>query len=360
MYLDKPMRDHVLLQAIARVNRPYSDGEQRKRVGLVVDFVGVLRDLKKALHFDSQDISGVIEDLDGLLHDFQAKMQKAMTDYLEDDQGGAPDERLERIVYKQLLPTEVRKVFYETYKDIEVLWEILSPSPELRDYIDDYKKLSALYATVRNAYRTGDAIFAADLAHKTKRLIQESAEQQGLGRLTKSVTFDVETLEALRKEKGSDEGKVFNLVRGLQQEIDDNAQAAAVLQSLKEKAERILKDLEDRKTTGLAAMDLLAALAAEKEEAQKAAKASGLSPRAFAVSWELRADKALAGANLTSLELAKAVDELLKAFPNLDVNPDEKRTFRSRLYIPLIKLPKEDRARVVDAVMNLVASEPDE
>lgn len=360
MYLDKPMRDHVLLPAIARVNRPYSDSEQRKRVGLVVDFVGVLRELKKALHFDSQDISGVIEDLDGLLHDFQAKMQKAVADYLEDDQGGDPDERLERIVYKQLLPTEVRKVFYETYKDIESLWEILSPSPELRDYIANYKKLSALYATVRNAYRTGDAVFTADLAHKTKRLIQESAEQQGLGRLTKSVTFDVETLEALRKEKGSDESKVFNLVRGLQQEIEGDAQAAVALQSLKEKAERILKDLEDRKTTGLAAMDLLATLAVEKEEAQKAAKASGLSPRSFAVSWGLREDKALVGAGFTSLELAKAVDELLKAFPNLDVNPDEKRTFRSRLYIPLIKLPAEDRARVVDAVMNLVAAESDE
>ncbi len=360
MYLDKPMRDHVLLQAIARVNRPYSDGEQRKRVGLVVDFVGVLRELKKALHFDSQDISGVIEDLDGLLHDFQDKMRKAVADYLKDDQGGDPDERLERIVYKRLLPPEVRKVFYESYKDIEALWEILSPSPKLRDHIADYKKLSVLYATVRNAYRAGDALFSADLAHKTKRLIQENAEQQGLGRLTKSVTFDVATLEALRKEKGSNEGKVFNLVRGLQEEIDADSQAAAVLQSLKEKAERILKDLEDRKTTGLAAMDQLAVLAAEKEEAQKAAKASGLSPRAFALSWELRDDKALAAAGFASLELAKAVDDLLKAFPNLDVNPDEKRTFRSRLYVPLIKLPAEDRTRIVDAVMNLVAAETEE
>ncbi len=121
-----------------------SDGEQRKRVGLVVDFVGVLRELKKALHFDSQDISGVIEDLEGLLHDFQAKMRKAVADYLKDDLGGDPDERLERVVYKLLLPPEVRKVFYESYKDIEALWEILSPSPELRDHIANYKKLSVL------------------------------------------------------------------------------------------------------------------------------------------------------------------------------------------------------------------------
>ena len=75
MYLDKPMRDHVLLQAIARVNRPFVDAEGgRKRIGLVVDFVGVLRELQKALRFDSSDVSGVIEDLDLLLEDCVQKI----------------------------------------------------------------------------------------------------------------------------------------------------------------------------------------------------------------------------------------------------------------------------------------------
>src|SRR5688572_13272185 len=100
--------------------------------------------------------------------------------------------------------------------------------------------------------------------------------QAGLGRVTKNVTFDVKTLEALRGEKGPDEGKVFNLVRGLQKEIDDNSGAVAVLQPLKDRAERILKDLENRKTTGLAAMDLLGALAAEKDAPMKSAGESGL------------------------------------------------------------------------------------
>jgi type I restriction enzyme, R subunit len=74
LYLDKPMRDHVLLQAVARVNRPYVDGQGiQKRVGLVVDFVGVLRELRKALQFDSADVSGIIEDLDVLLGDFKQR-----------------------------------------------------------------------------------------------------------------------------------------------------------------------------------------------------------------------------------------------------------------------------------------------
>src|SRR5205823_201994 len=66
MYLDKPMRDHVLLQAIARVNRPYEDEGRRKTAGFVLDFVGIFEKLEKALAFDSNEIEGVVTDLDVL------------------------------------------------------------------------------------------------------------------------------------------------------------------------------------------------------------------------------------------------------------------------------------------------------
>ena len=51
MYLDKPMRDHTLLQAIARVNRPYENeaDEMVKPHGFVLDFVGIFDKLEKAL-----------------------------------------------------------------------------------------------------------------------------------------------------------------------------------------------------------------------------------------------------------------------------------------------------------------------
>src|SRR5208282_4051159 len=110
----------------------------------------------------------------------------------------------------RFLDPEPRKAFFEAFKDIENLWEILSPSKELVDHIATYKRLTQLYAAVRNAYAEKVG-FVADLAYKTRRLIEESATQEGLGRLTKSITFDVRTLEALRLDKGSDAGKVFNL-----------------------------------------------------------------------------------------------------------------------------------------------------
>lgn len=351
MYLDKPMRDHVLLQAIARVNRPYEDEKGiRKRVGLIIDFVGVLRELRKALRFDSGDVSGVIEDLDVLLKDFQKKIVEARSDYLDAGEGGSADERLERLVFGRFLEPEARKAFFESFKEIEALWEILSPSPELRDHIGTYKQLSQLYAAVRNAY--ADKVdFASDLARKTEKLIQDTAIQEGLGRLTKTVTFDVKTLESLRQDEGPDEGKVFNLVRGLTKEMDENPDAAAVLQPLRDRAERILKDMEDRTTTGLAAMDQLAVLANEKEEALKAARESGLSVKAFGVFWALRDDEGLNDAGIDPKAIAAEADKLLARFPNAAVNSEERRRLRAGLYPAVLKLDNDARARVVELAM---------
>jgi type I restriction enzyme R subunit len=84
MYLDKPMRDHTLLQAIARVNRPYeTDDGIAKPAGLVIDFVGIFEKLEKALAFDSDEVSGVIENLDVLESRFAALMAGEAPPYLE-------------------------------------------------------------------------------------------------------------------------------------------------------------------------------------------------------------------------------------------------------------------------------------
>ena len=354
MYLDKPMRDHVLLQAIARVNRPHVDKNGvRKRIGLIIDFVGVLRELKKALRFDSSDVEGVIEDLDLLLQDFLGKIERAKADYLADEGIGGADECLERIVYGRFFDPEPRKAFFEVYKEIEALWEILSPAPELRDYIPAYRRLAHLYSAVRNAY-ANRVDYVVDLAHKTRFMVQESASQEGLGYSTKTVTFDVITLKALQGERGSDEAKVFNLVRGLRREVENDSEKESVLLPLKERAERILKDLEDRKTTGLAAMELLAALAREKEAAAAAMRESGLSPRAFGVHWALKDDPVLKDASIPTLDMAQEVETLLDRFPNAAVNTEERKRLRAALYRPLLRLKRDERSRAVERIFTIL------
>jgi type I restriction enzyme R subunit len=112
--------------------------------------------------------------------------------------------------------------------------------------------------------------------------------------------------------------------------------------------------LENRNTTGLAAMDYLTALAKEKEEAAKDAQDSGLSPRAFGVYWAMKDDEALAKAGISATEVANEAEALLARFPNAQANNDERRRLRAALYRPLLGLSKEHRGRIVEAVLAIL------
>src|SRR5207244_3095187 len=57
MYLDKGLKNHTLLQAIARVNRPY---DEVKKHGIIVDFWGVFSHLNEALRYDKAELGDAV------------------------------------------------------------------------------------------------------------------------------------------------------------------------------------------------------------------------------------------------------------------------------------------------------------
>lgn len=73
MYLDKPLKDHTLLQAIARVNRPYAT----KTCGLIMDYIGIFDNLQRALAFYSKDIEAGLIDFEKLKKRFKDLIQEA-------------------------------------------------------------------------------------------------------------------------------------------------------------------------------------------------------------------------------------------------------------------------------------------
>ncbi|ADT84564.1 type I restriction endonuclease subunit R [Thermococcus barophilus] len=80
MYLDKPLKEHRLLQAIARTNRPFfKNGENIKAFGLIVDYVGIFKELKRALAiYDEVDIKGVAYKLDEIKEELRKKISEAL------------------------------------------------------------------------------------------------------------------------------------------------------------------------------------------------------------------------------------------------------------------------------------------
>jgi type I restriction enzyme R subunit len=75
MYLDKPLRDHTLLQAICRTNRTYSE---QKTHGLIVDYLGIFDDVAKALEFDEKGVKQVVSNIEELKDKLPEAMQKCL------------------------------------------------------------------------------------------------------------------------------------------------------------------------------------------------------------------------------------------------------------------------------------------
>ncbi len=127
-----------------------------------------------------------------------------------------------------------------------------------------------------------------------------------------------------------------------------------MLQSIKEKADRVIENLEERKVNGLAALDELKAIAEEKDRARDLAKSSGLSERAFGVYWVLSKEPALQRLKVDIQRLAINVELAVEQFPHWRQNADEERRLRSGLYKPLLELPAAPRKDIIEKIMNVL------
>jgi type I restriction enzyme R subunit len=350
MYLDKPMRDHVLLQAIARVNRPYEEtnadgGVREKPCGLVVDFVGILGKLKKALAFDSQEVSGVVENLDVLFADFFQRMAGPAKPYLALATGKMDDKAVERAI-DAFEDKKKREAFYKFFKELESLFEILSPDEKLRDSLQDYRRLAELYEVVRNAYGSKTS-FLGDVARKTENLIRKESSYSGLDKLSKAVVIDAKMLESLRKSQSSDTNKVINLIKSIETTIQEKGSVAPYLISIGERAEAIREQFDERHVTTEQARQQLELLAAESIEANQAKKDSGLDDLTFALFWELKRY-----ISKDPRRLAISLAEPFNRFPNFDTNAEQMRQLKAELYKVL--LPEVQGKKMVEIADRLI------
>ncbi|HMP72078.1 MAG TPA: HsdR family type I site-specific deoxyribonuclease [Kiritimatiellia bacterium] len=271
MYLDKPMRDHTLLQAIARVNRPYENEAQEmvKPHGFVLDFVGIFDKLEKALAFDSDEINAIVKDLKLLKVLFQSKMEafNRRADFpvrLSEGEAGwktrSPfsfDDKDVDTLIEHFRDPERRKAFFKEYKEIEMLYEIISPDAFLRPFIDDYTTLSAIYEVVRKAY-TKQVMVDRDFQRKTNMLVREHVSAEGFapqGPLD-PVAINANTIELIKKRRGGDGTKVINLVKSIEKAAAENSDDPCLI-AMAERAKAVQEGFEQRQTATAEALEKL-------------------------------------------------------------------------------------------------------
>lgn len=248
MYLDKPMRDHTLLQAIARVNRPYVNEEKdmKKPHGFVLDFVGIFDKLEKALSFDSDIVNAVVKDINLLKQLFQKKMDKEGEEFIKLVNAPFTDKEVDKLI-EYFKDKSRRAEFVKFYKEIEMLYEIISPDAFLSPYIEKYGLLSNIYKVVHNAYMPRQYV-DREFMRKTENLVKEKTDIYGLKETTEIFEINEKTLQKIKEDSSNDNTKVINLVKSVDKASEDD-EKDLILLSMKEKADEIKERYEDSQMT---------------------------------------------------------------------------------------------------------------
>jgi type I restriction enzyme R subunit len=200
MYLDKPLRDHTLLQAICRTNRPYGES---KTHGLIVDYLGVFDDVAQAIQFDEKGITRVIRNISELMRQLPEAVQKCLAYFPGVDRTVTGYEGL--IAAQACLPNnDVRDHFAAEYSYLARLWEAISPDPVLTAHETDYRWLTHVYESVKPSTGTGRLLWHA-LGPKTIELIHEHVHVDAVRDDLETLVLDADLLEAVLS--GPDPGK---------------------------------------------------------------------------------------------------------------------------------------------------------
>lgn len=331
MYLDKPMRDHTLLQAIARVNRPYENEAMKmeKPHGFVLDFIGLFDKLEKALAFDSDEVNAIIKDMGLLKTLFQCKMENTAPNYLNLITPEFIDTDINNII-EHFRDPERRTEFFKEYKEIQMLYEIISPDKFISPFIENYKTLSQIYKVVRNAYtKTKTKPVDPDFQQKTNNLLRENVGSYDIKSVENLIEINANTIRFIKQKKGGDATKVINLIKSIgklagEEKTDPN------LIPMAERAKAVQEKFENRQLSTAAALEELLNEVAKNEDRKKEQKNKGLDGLGYFIY------RSILAAQITNAEtVSKKIRQSFTDLPHWNNSETEYRELRNRVTFAL-------------------------
>jgi type I restriction enzyme R subunit len=328
MYLDKPLKDHTLLQAIARVNRPYPD----KTSGLVVDYIGVFEDLQRALAFDAETVAKGLIDLEKLRERF-ADLLLAVQAMAAPINLSADPGRPARII-DHFFDEERREEFVRLFKELQAAYEILSPDPFLRDHLDDYALIVQVYRVVYNYFNpeAERRRVQRELLVKTDALIRQHVEVASLVDTLPLYPINRDIATVVKADDVSERVKVTNLYRSLTVYIEQHHREQPYLIPLGEQVEEVIQRLRERQIGVQAALEQLTDLTEQAATGKEEQADSDLGSGEFALYWVLK------GQGVVEPEAtAQAAHHILTEHPGWPYNSGLERQVRLELY-KIVKL----------------------
>ncbi len=240
MYLDKPLKEHRLLQAIARTNRPYRD---LKEAGIIIDYVGILKEIKKAFEiYSEEDIKCALFSYENMEREFKDLIDKIFRMFEKLPKNYDRETLLKAV---ELLTAEKvnEREFVGNYKSLRKIFELLGSKEIKIDYLEDYKWITAVYTYYMKVVNQESPVedYVERYFDKTIKFIHESTEVKGLEAELSEVSFDQKYLEKLEEKIKSKKEKAANILFALNKLVLVERHKNPIYESLVERVERLLE-----------------------------------------------------------------------------------------------------------------------
>ena len=332
MYLDKPMKDHNLLQAICRTNRTFG---QEKTHGLIVDYIGIFDDVARALNFDEKAVQLVVSNIEELRKALPLQVQKCLAFFPGVDRTVGGYEGL--MAAQQCLPNnEVRDKFAAQYSVLGTIWEALSPDPCLSPHETDYRWLTQVYESVKPPSGNGKLLWHA-LGAKTVDLINQNVHVESVRDDVETLVMNAEVLNDILKDADPvKKGREIEmlLIARLRKHLG-NAKFVA----LGERLEKIKERHEQGFLTSLQFLKEILELAKDVVEAEKEADPAEERDRAKEALTELFKEAKSHNTHIIVERIVADIDDIVKKvrFPDWQHTTQGERLVQKELRKTLLK-----------------------
>ena len=332
MYLDKPMKDHNLLQAICRTNRTFG---QEKTHGLIVDYIGIFDDVARALDFDEKAVQQVVSNIDELKRELPLQVQKCLAFFGGVDRTVGGYEGL--TAAQQCLPNnEVRDRFAAEYSLLGKIWEALSPDPMLSAYEQDYRWLTQVYESVKPPSGNGRLLWHA-LGAKTVELINENVHVESVRDDVETLVMDAQVLDDILKaaEPGKKAKEIeIKLITRLRKHLGDPK-----FTELGERLEKVRERHEQGFLTSLEFLKAMLEIAKDVVEAEKQTEPEAERDKAKEALTELFNEAKNGNTHIIVERIVSDIDDIVKKvrFPDWQKTSQGERLVQKELRRTLLK-----------------------
>lgn len=263
LYLAKDLRDHNLLQAIARVNRLHENKKLPKTAGYVIDYSENAKNIDTAMklfgNYDESDVKGTLIDVVEKIQELEESYAQ-VHDIFKEIKGSSDDE-----VFLHLLDDAPKREMF--YKSLNVFIKNLNECFVLQDFVHEFKNLDMYKRDLKKfmelrktaSLKHADRIDLSEYKQSLITILDKYVDARGVELLTKQINItDRESFEEAIEALGSDKSKAEAIAAQTQRTITEKMDSdPEFYDRFSKKISEILQKMRDGKMADVAALGQL-------------------------------------------------------------------------------------------------------